>query len=241
MIPKRAIFYWEGPEMTWLRQQSMNTFRVLNPTWSIDVIHGDGIPIVGQTRLAIVGRSDWARYKALRSGGGVYFDTDIVFAKPIPEKWLEKEMILPFSDRCSLGHVALLGCEPGNKWATMMDEACAQLVANGVPLNYQSLGIPLANRCITAVQEYDIQWVEPDIFLPVVFTKCEYLWTDGIALSPMTIGVHWYGGDWTSMAMEPLVDEAWMRSSKSMVAKAWRKAMKSAAQAETLLEQHGIA
>lgn len=226
MIPKRAIFYWEGPEMTWLRKQSIETFRVLNPSWTIDVIDGEDIPIRGSTRLAIVGRSDWARYKALLAGGGVYFDTDFVFCKPIPDSWLEKQMILPFCDRCSLGHVALLGCEPGNKWAEMMDEACGKIVSTGIPLNYQSLGIPLANRCITAVQQYKIEWVEPDIMLPVVFTKCEYLWTDGIALSPLTIGVHWYGGDWTSMAMEEKVDEAWMRSSKSMIAKAWMKAMR---------------
>ena len=241
MIPKRAIFYWEGPEMSWLRRQALETFRLLNPTWAIDVIGGENVPLQGDSRLAIVGRSDWGRYKALRSGGGVYFDSDIVFCRPIPEQWLEHQMILPFNAESTFGHVAILGMEAGNAWAAMMDDACQRIVSSGNPLNYQSLGLPLANRCVHTIRPYKIQWLEPESFVPVNWGKAELLWQDGVMLSPLSFGIHWYGGDWTSMSLESSVDEAWMSTSKSMIAKAWRKAMKSAGEIVAFQSRQGIA
>lgn len=240
MIPKRAIFYWEGPEMSWLRKQSIETFKRLNPSWTVGVIDGAGIPIQGESRLAVVNRSDWARYRALLEGG-VYFDSDIVFCKPIPDEWLESEMIIPFAEHDVFAHVALIGCEPGNRWAEMMDKACQVIVSGRNVLGYQTLGVILANRCGEAARGYKTTWVEQSSLLPIDWNHADRLWVDGELLSPMVFGVHWFGGDWTSIDMEAKVDVAWALTSKSIVAKAWRRGMGYGADRAALLEQHGIA
>ena len=95
MIPRRAFFFWDGEEMSWLRKQSIETFKALNPTWEVEILDGTNIPIKGKSRLARVGRSDWGRYKALLDKGGVYFDSDIMFCRAIPDSWLEYDMVLP--------------------------------------------------------------------------------------------------------------------------------------------------
>ncbi len=213
--------------MSWLRKQSIETFKMLNPSWEIEIIDGTGIEIEGESRLARVGRSDWARYRALKERGGVYFDTDIVFCKPIPDSWLEKGMILPFSEVDVFGHVAVIGCEAGNGWATMMDTACSVVTSGREALGYQTLGIVLANACALATRDYKVEWMDPSLFIPVAFNKVDHLWVSGTTLSPLTMGVHWFGGDWTSLDMEPKVDSAWMETSKCLIAKAWKKAMRT--------------
>lgn len=240
MIPKRAIFYWEGPEMSWLRQQSIETFKKLNPTWTISILGGHEIPIPGDSTLERVMRSDWARYRALREDGGVYFDTDIVFCKPIPEHWLNAEMILPSGEERIVDHVAVLGSERGNEWFAALEKAClASRLADG-SYNYQHFGVQLVNKLAQPLQGRRIQWITSDAYLPVPWHRTERLWSDGIYLSPMTYGVHWYGGDWTSISFEKRADENWARTSKCLVAKALQQTLYPSGDREAMRDHLGV-
>jgi len=240
VIPRRAIFFWEGQERSWLREQSMTTFRLLNPTWQIEVIDGSGLPIEGDDRLSRVLRSDWARYRAIFERGGVYFDTDIVFWKPIPDEWLSSDAILPLGTDRQVGHVAVLGGDCGNRWFELLDKACEITVRNTALLNYQDLGIRLVNTVSAGLVGQTVKWVPEDVFLPVDWHQTQMLWSESGVLPPMCFGVHWYGGDWLSMRMESLADPKWLESSRCMVARAIRKAWSVGADAEVLREQHGV-
>jgi hypothetical protein len=57
---------------------SIFSFRVLNPSWKVDIVRVDGA-----NRVEIVKRSDIARYRELAEGGGFYFDTDILFTRSL--------------------------------------------------------------------------------------------------------------------------------------------------------------
>jgi len=236
MIPRRAFFFWDGEEMSWLRKQSIETFKALNPTWEVEILDGTNIPIKGKSRLARVGRSDWGRYKALLDKGGVYFDSDIMFCRAIPDSWLEYDMVLPLvgdadtdpTPEGPIGHVACLGAEAGNKWAALLDELCAALAGSGENLQYQALGMMIVNKCVSALDGYKVCWIIKETFIPIIWSASDHLWRSGVQrvhLSPLTYGVHWFGGDWTAMALEDEIDEAWIMESNCIVAQAWKMAM----------------
>lgn len=79
MIPKRAFFYWGGKKMPWIRRVSVDSFKQLNPDWEVTVFDDDpSIPAD-----TVVKRSDIFRYGELAARGGWYFDTDILFIRPM--------------------------------------------------------------------------------------------------------------------------------------------------------------
>lgn len=240
MIPKRAIFYWEGPEMGWLRKQSLETFRRLNPSWQITVIGGGDLPIKGDSTLERVLRSDWARYRELFESGGIYFDTDIVFCKPIPDFWLDSDLILPHGDERIIDHVAVLGAKRGEAFFGMVQSACEQAIRDDGVYNYQFFGVQLINRLSSALAGRRTQWLPPDSYLPVPWHRPERLWSDGSYLSPLTYGVHWYGGDWTSISFEKKCDEKWAQTSGCLVAQAIRQSLRSSGDLEAHREQLGV-
>lgn len=223
MIPKRAWYYWEGEPMSWLREQSLETFARLNPGWSIEKIPLNGVAVSGDSRLARVLRSDWSRYRTLSAEGGVYFDTDIVFCKPFPEAWLNGKTMLPAGMARPVEHIAVIGSEPGNRWFGMLDEACGHVYSDDEPHNYQAFGVLLINKFMP-FSAAPVSWVPTEAFLPVSWEYADDLWRKGSALSPMTYGVHWFGGDCTSQHMEARVDKAWAESSPCLIAQAWRQA-----------------
>src|SRR3972149_10506703 len=123
MIPKRAIFYWQGPPMGWLRRQSVETFRSLNPTWEVVLME---LPSEASL-LTRVHASDIARYTALAEGGGLYFDTDIIFCRPVPEGWLRHELLLPLDELGLFSHVACLGGAPASPFFKAAAHHAAEL------------------------------------------------------------------------------------------------------------------
>ena len=213
--------------MSWLRKQSIASFQVLNPSWETVVIDGSGIPIEPRTSFETVLRSDWARYRELSLNGGFYFDTDIVFCKSIPDYWLEHDLILPIGEDQVVAHVAALGSSKGNRWFSMLDDACEQSYRPGNVYSYQFFGIQLANRMSFGLRGSDTQWIGPESFMPVPWDLTQKLWDGGESLSPLTFGVHWYGGDRLSMSLEDRIDSSFMAESKSLVAAAWRKSLGS--------------
>ena len=240
MIPKRAIFFWEGPEMSWLRKQSIRSFRTLNPTWEVVVIDGSGIPIPTDSSFEAVLRSDWARYRELATNGGFYFDTDIVFCKPIPDSWLNHDLILTMCQDRVISHIAALGSSRGNAWFAMLDEACGQTFREGEIYSYQFFGIQLATRMATGLRGLDTKWLPLEAFIPVPWDFTQYLWAENSALSPLTYGLHWFGGDRLSMNMEPRVTESWVANSTCMVARAIQSFLHLSGELEAIRDHLGV-
>jgi hypothetical protein len=235
LIPKRALFYWEGEPMSWLRKQSIESFRVLNPGWEISLIGDLDLPIEPSSMLSIAHRSDWGRYRALHQRGGVYFDTDIIFTRPVPEEWLTHEMVM------SGNHVACMGCEAGEPWFRLLDAACEDLHRRGTRLAYQGMGRNLLLKFIQNVQGRDTFWMDDDALIPVPWNETERLW-NGVSSIPdasLRVGVHWFGGDLLSQDMESQATERWAESADCLVARAWRSTF-ATGDKEAHREQHGL-
>jgi hypothetical protein len=217
MIPKRASFYWEGEPMSWLRRQSVDSFRALNPGWDVQIIDGNGLPMSPDSKLSIVHRSDAARYKDIFDNGGFYFDTDIVFTSPVPDEWLRHRVVM------GLNHVAILGGVPGEYWYSLLYAGCIDLHRTGRCVGYQGYGVTLVNKLRGNLAGKDVFWLDDDAVLPVMCNETDRLWNEWTApISARTFGVHWYGGDLLAQRMERVADEKWMEDSRCLVAQALR-------------------
>lgn len=236
MIPKEAAFLWTGPSKSWLRNQSIASFLLLNPSFSVVPICEDEDEDP-RGRLECVLWSDRARYGTLSVCGGLYFDTDIIFTKPVPEDLLDCDLLLPYGEESPIGHIAMLGSAPGSPYFRMLSEACEQKIKSGQVLAYQSLGVELANQMPPPIGT-KIKWVPPTMVCPIGWKEARMCWEDH-PVPTDCIGVHWYGGDHLSIAMEEKADEEWARTSRSVVARAIRQTLQ-AADAEMIREQHAL-
>lgn len=209
MIPKRAIFCWssyDGKEMSWLRLQSIKSFQIMNPDWEIHIANDDNRmrwPIHEGFRWSVL-RSDYWRYCELYEKGGVYFDTDIVFVKPIPSKWLDASLFAPLVGR-TIDHIACLGGLPRHPFWDFVARRCILRETTGMPLDCQAFGTKLLHGIATPSEMASIP---VDAFLVHPWDRIEYLWADKpFEIPSNVIGVHWYGGDRLSQDMEPEFSE----------------------------------
>lgn len=224
--------------MSWLRRQGIESFRRLNPKWEVVVLGRDpNSPIPGEHLAARALRSDYARYKALAEHGGAYFDTDILFYKPIPEEWLTADLALPINRDGALVHVASLFGSKGCAFFVDAVKRAEEKIAKGSPLGYQTLGVRLFRYYLNGQPTFetmpyiarkmnlDFIGIQPLSFLPVPWDQAEYVfapghfggWPDG------GIGLHWYGGDHAVIAIEPTVTEEWLLASRSLVLRAYEQ------------------
>lgn len=213
MIPKRAIFYWEGPEPSWLRRQSWETFAKLNPDWQVAIVGPDAQAkslIPGHSRMAIAQRSDLVRYAELANGGGYYFDTDIAFFSPMPSAWLNADVALVLYDDQTISHIGMMGAAPGSKLFEGFHEKAKQRAIEADPLGYQSLGVTLVGDAnIRALcDNAGSRWLPlpQRAVIGVSWQTPEKAWAappEGHKWMPGSIGLHWYGGDHLSRELEP--------------------------------------
>lgn len=111
MIPRRAFFLWVGDdELPWLRQLALDSFRKQNPDWQVDLIR-----VPEKVDLLAAQSTDIFRYCELATTGGMYFDTDIVFFRPVPDKWLDADVAVTLDK-------SLFQYEPGLKHASPENE-----------------------------------------------------------------------------------------------------------------------
>ena len=204
MIPKRAAFYWSGPPMSWLRQQSIDTFKRWNPDWEVTVLDGSNIPTLATGLRGEVLKSDWARYRWLVDRGGFYFDTDFIFTAPIPDIWRAREVALAMKDGTAHG-IAVLGGVPGSRFWSRVESACQFRANTGIAFDYQALGVKLLwtlqgvktdlREVITGLGERFFE-IPLHQVQPVGWAHVEFLWSNTNFPPPADlVGLHWYGGD----------------------------------------------
>ena len=214
MIPKRAFFFWGGPgPMSWLRRQSIETFCRLNPEWDVDLFYRPG--------KNPVHRSDLFRYIELYSEGGYYFDTDIVFLRPFPEKYLDADVAITITDELRFASIGVLGASRHSQFfLDAFNSATARKNAPSYkPEDYQHLGVGVLNRMfmdemnlrhpdpgncpdsfeIASKRYPEDKWVNLpyDLVMPVDSFSIPSLYTKSMSSPGIhrdVIGVHWFGG-----------------------------------------------
>jgi len=205
--------------MSWLRQQSIETFRRLNPEWAVDVCYRPGDNPVH--------RSDLFRYGELDARGGVYFDTDIVFLKQFPEHLLDCDVGITITDRLRFSNIGVLLASPQSTFYGAARTAAITRIENPKysPDSYQALGVGLLNLMhLSALKMVPVKldvcedafgrvermypgekWLNlPETLIcPVQWDKLGTLY-DGthVDIPKESIGIHWFGGAQESKRFE---------------------------------------
>jgi mannosyltransferase OCH1-like enzyme len=218
MIPKRAFFFWAGEPMSWLRREGVASFRRHNPDWEVVMLDDCAFPLQKDSLLRFVQCSDWARYAALYERGGVYFDTDMIFLRPIPEAWLVGELLFPTLQDGHFTQIAVLGAAQGGRFFRTAIAACAQRVREPRALGYQDLGVALLDTLVDSIGNTAVVSVPLRSVVPIDWTAVYKLWSPaGSPLPASVIALHWFGGDHLSRHMEASLDDAWFEG-KSLLA-----------------------
>jgi hypothetical protein len=224
VIPKNAFFFWDGPEMSWLRKESVASFTRLNPSWDVSFVQSD-VTVAHGGLLGSVLTSDWMRYRQLHRTGGFYFDTDIVFTRPIPDEWLEADLVLPEMKNGRLVEIAALGSSKGQEFFRRADLFCEEKILAGANLGYWDLGSSLLSRCVHFAGNCLVLMLPIAMFYPVESWCVPVLWNKlgrQDYILDECVGVHWFAGDPTSRHYETLIDEQWV-SSDTFLSAAIRK------------------
>lgn len=235
-VPKRAVFYWEGPPMSWLRARAIQSFKELNPDWSVHIIGPHpAVPITGKTRRAIVQRSDWSRWIELSANGGVYFDTDIMFVRPVPESVLDCNVGLSIDREGAVSSIGMIAASPNNPFFGRLVEMCERRHNMGRIAGFQEYGIRLLwclgnsmsdgkkpyMRVAAANAGFSFKAIPLSFVQPITWDICEQLWWDvPLYTDADTIGLHWYGGDALSQELEPQINEDWIKHNDCPVSRA---------------------
>ena len=198
MIPKVAHFYWYGErEMPPLRRASLDSFKKLNPAWEVHLHHSG--EKAEPTFVEMVTASDAARYGILYRAGGVYFDTDIIFVRPMPEAWLNSDVLLPSTTAGALYGLHVMGASERSPFFSEAMRRCRLRIDSPMLLGCQSLGVKLwdgANiLAICAGMNLSFCLIPSESFLRTHPYVVEELWSPGGTVDAREIGVHWYGGD----------------------------------------------
>jgi hypothetical protein len=254
MIPMRAFFFWGGGPMSWLRAQTIKTFKRHNPAWhthlfipetvtkdesyqegeqqdcfcyggedhlgTIDGIHIQKVEN-GHCELwdemGPVHRSDIYRYWELSRHGGVYFDTDIVFLKPLPA-WVygDFHVGLTYTDGGKFSSIGVLMSSEANPfWEQAYKAAGNYRKDPHSRRGYSALGVALLNMEFKTLPRAEGRFTSlkfrnlpMSLIAPVDSFHINRLYNSKtLDIGSETIGVHWYGGHQLSQAFNNRISE----------------------------------
>ena len=212
MIPK--ILHQSSKYFTWEERRIAKRAQALMPDWTYrHWTDADNLTLIKQVCPRNVeeyeklpggaSKTDVARYIYMYKYGGIYFDTDFRFFRPICEKLLSQTCILgveeddaPYLGGPKLGN-AFLGSRPGlTLWLELVETIFARFRAGE---SYPwALSGPYA---LTAFLQHNKQYEKIVTILPrhVLYPKLIKFNLTGVR-APETIGVHLCWSSWRGMS-----------------------------------------
>jgi len=162
--------------------------------------------------ISDVQRSDLMRLELLRGVGGWFFDTDILFVKPMSKLKIpkRKKQVLCKNKNGTF----LIGAQASCRFNDYFAEMHVAAIENVSKLinksgNYQTLGTMIMTP--SKPNEEDTYWMKPSIFYKYTHKQLDGVFGDG-ELDKDCIGIHWYGGHptagkWENKLKESNLDE----------------------------------
>jgi hypothetical protein len=193
---------WDGKQIE-SALSGENTFdytNYLRPKLNIKPIVFDFEELGLSNDINEVHKSDFLRYHLLETQGGVWFDMDVLFIKPMEELLCNKQgvdasVFYYYGDDVGVqGHAIgfLMSTPNGGFFSEVL-----KLAKNKKPTDYQEIGADLLNRDFPP---YKIREMYPQATsidkdaiyaiheLSLLYTRCD------LKCIRNSIGIHWYGG-----------------------------------------------
>jgi hypothetical protein len=147
------------------------------------------------SNISVVYKADFTRIAKLYEHGGVWFDFDILFVKPIPKYFFESGIDIYYFSYLGTIPTGLFIISPENEIVKLILEAAKERINN--PDSYQTIGpciwdeffkanLELLNNSVCLPNSVVYPYISEE--LKDLFLKRKDLLKDD------TIGIHWYNG-----------------------------------------------
>ena len=148
--------------------------------------------------ISIIFKADFTRIAKLYEHGGIWFDMDILFTKPIPDFFFEENIesyIFIYSSVIATGFLASI---PKSNFLENLYNSSLQIINDKRLNDYQKIGP------IIWSQEYNklkrnrktkIKILDNNLIYPFIWNQLDFLFQKSNIILPLiTFGIHWYNG-----------------------------------------------
>ena len=149
-------------------------------------------------KISIIFKADFIRIAKLYEHGGIWFDMDILFIKPIPDFFFTEHIeafIFNYSGVLPTGFLASI---PKSKYLDKLYKGSLEIIKNKKLNNYQKIGP------IIWIEEYiklkkkikeTIKTLDNNLVYPFLWNQLNQLFKKSNAIIPEnTFGIHWFNG-----------------------------------------------
>jgi len=148
--------------------------------------------------ISIIFKADFIRIAKLYEHGGIWFDMDILFIKPIPDFFFNTNINTFIFIYVEVIPTGFLATKPKSKYLEIIYNKSLEIIKNKKLDNYQKIGpiiwIEEYNKLNEKIKN-EIKILGNDLVYPFLWNELDYLFKDKTKdLSNNTFGIHWYNG-----------------------------------------------
>jgi hypothetical protein len=149
--------------------------------------------------ISIVFKADFIRIAKLYEHGGIWFDMDILFIKPIPDFFFKDDVNLFIFIYSSVIPTGFLVAKQKSKYLEILYNNSLKIIKNKELNNYQKIGpiiwIEEYNN-LSDTEKMNIKILDNNLVYPILWNELDYLFKmNTIKINENTFGIHWYNGD----------------------------------------------
>jgi len=148
--------------------------------------------------ISTVFKADFIRIAKLYEHGGIWFDMDILFIKPIPEFFFKENVdafIFKYSEVIPTG---LLAAKTKSKYLDILYKNSLEIIKNKELNNYQKIGPVIWINEYNKLSHKDkmgIKILDNNLVYPFIWNELNNLFSKpNITVPESTFGIHWYNG-----------------------------------------------
>jgi hypothetical protein len=148
--------------------------------------------------ISIIYKADFIRIAKLYEHGGIWFDMDILFIKPIPNFFFEEKVDVFIFIYSRIIPTGFLAAFPKSNFLKILYKSSLEIILNKKLVNYQQIGpclwIEEYNK-LDKNQKLNIKILDNKYVYPFLWNKISILFKKSNVIIPKnTFGIHWYNG-----------------------------------------------
>jgi hypothetical protein len=200
--PTNILVQWNTPEHTVKIQKTIKLDDIVS-------INRDKIKLVAidfkasynvENEISCIYKADFTRIVKLYEHGGVWFDMDILFTKPLPEYLFANNanmLIFRYNDKnrdvIPTGFIAGV---PRTSMLTQLYYTVMDIAQSKQIVNYQAIGPFLWEAVYRVADKRGIVTLQTECIYPFVWNRIDALFrpTSKAIIPECTFGIHWFNG-----------------------------------------------
>jgi mannosyltransferase OCH1-like enzyme len=141
-------------------------------------------------------KADFTRIVKLYEHGGIWFDMDILFTKPLPEYLFTNNANMLLFRYGNVIPTGFIGGVPKSDMLTILYNHAKKITQSGQLDNYQSIGPFLWETIYRVSNKQGLVILPTEYIYPFIWNRIDALFnpTDISVIPEVTFGIHWYNG-----------------------------------------------